>query len=167
MQLVRSEPLSEDTLSLVATDSGDSGVVHLGYNLICLWNQVSSVGSHSCHVKQVMEGSQRDEALHDSRVNINSRYQIAWEAYSIKAPPVWSHRAPMKRREKSPTNTPHHGSDLARVHLPRQDSYPGLVSNIFLLFGFRGNRSPWTWITGAADRNRGSIYGPNWRATCD
>lgn len=108
MQLVRSEPLSEDTLSLVATDGGDSGAVHLGYNLICLWNQVSSVGSHSCHVKQVTRGSQRDETLHDSRVNINLCFWIECEVYSIKTPPVWSHRghwarpALMKQRECRP-----------------------------------------------------------------
>lgn len=111
MQSVRSEPLSEDTLSLVATDSRDSGVVRLGYNLICLWNQVSSVGSHSCHVKQATQGSQRDETLHDSRVNIYSCYQHACEGGSIKAPPVWSRggcgarAAPMKQRKKNSRKT--------------------------------------------------------------
>lgn len=36
MQLVGSETLSEDALSLVATDGGDSGAARLGYNLISL-----------------------------------------------------------------------------------------------------------------------------------
>lgn len=83
LQLVRSELLSEDTLSLVATDSRDSGVVHLGYNLVCLWNQVSSVGSHSLHVKQVMQGKQREKTLHDTRVNVNFPYpviSVVWRA---------------------------------------------------------------------------------------
>lgn len=36
MQLVRREPLSEDALSLVPTDSRDSSAAKLGYNQICL-----------------------------------------------------------------------------------------------------------------------------------
>lgn len=64
MQLVRSEPLSEDSLSLVATDSWDGGALDLGYNLICLWNQVSTVSSRAVMLNR----------LHEARKGI----RIAW-----------------------------------------------------------------------------------------
>lgn len=91
---------------------------------------------------------------------------------------IWLH---MKHAQLKPTcvcsalidkrgNQPHYatcssspGSDLARVHLP--NSLPGLVSNIFLLLGFHSDCSLWICITETADRNRGSIYGPNWQTT--
>lgn len=170
MQLVRSEPLSEDTLSLVATDSGDSGAVHLGYNLICLWNQVSSVGSRSCHVKQVTRGSQRDETLHDSRVNINLCYQSECEVYSIKTPPVWSHRghwvcpALMKQGENRPQTLFIWVWLSKGTFAPTGPFFQDWCQTSFYCLVSMATSSLCTWITETADRNRGSIYGPNWRA---
>lgn len=50
LQLVRSELLSEDILSLVGSDSRDSGAVNVGYNLICLNMKLGKLCGRCTHV---------------------------------------------------------------------------------------------------------------------
>lgn len=102
------------------------------------------MGSHSCHVKQVMQGTQRDETMRDSTVNINPCDQIECEVHSIKAPTCLIAQGPLlpySKGKKSTLNTRHLRVTYGKSTFGERDSFPGLVSNIALLFGFHGDHS--------------------------
>lgn len=85
------------------------------------------MGSHSCHVKQAMQGTQRDETMRESTVNINHCNQIECEVHSIKAPTCLIAQGLLllySKEKKSTPNTRHLRVTYGKSTFGEQDSFP-------------------------------------------